>query len=137
MAQFPDAGAAGAPGDNLWRWHAAEEIEHKGVAYDVFLHAARDLGPLKRRRIRRWAMALTTLLFTRTVRETTLMLLKQDGVVGWKARLGLFRWLWLKPGLYRRMIGDYLAFYKPDFHPWQVDDRDLIAEAETGLAQAA
>ena len=121
----------------LWRWHAIEEIEHKGVAYDVFLHAARDLGPLKRWRIRRWAMALTTLLFTRTVRETTLMLLKQDGVVGWKARLGLFRWLWLKPGLYRRMIGDYLAFYKPDFHPWQVDDRDLIAEAETGLAQAA
>ena len=57
--------------------------------------------------------------------------------VGDFARFGLFRWLWLKPGLYRRMIGDYLAFYKPDFHPWQVDDRDLIAEAETGLAQAA
>lgn len=107
------------------------------MAYDVFLHATRDLSPLKRWRIRRWAMFLTTLLFTRTVRETTFMLLKQDGIVGWRARLGLFRWLWLRPGLYRRMIGDYLAFYKPDFHPWQVDDRDLIADAEAALAQPA
>ena len=48
------------------------------------------------------------------------MLLKQDGIVGWKARLGLFRWLWLKPGLYRRMIGDYLAFYA-DGEPVKMD----------------
>ena len=54
-----------------------------------------------------------------------------------EARTGLFRWLWLTPGLYRRMIGDYASFYMPDFHPWQVDDRSLIAEAEAGLAQAA
>ena len=26
----------------LWRWHASEEIEHKGVAYDTWLHATRD-----------------------------------------------------------------------------------------------
>lgn len=129
----------GSPPDlaRLWRWHSIEEIEHKGVAYDVFLHATRQMSPLKRWRLRRWAMLLTTLLFTRTVRETSLMLLKQDGIVGWRAKLGLMRWLWLKPGLYRRMIGDYFAFYLPDFHPWQVDDRDLIAEAEAGLAQAA
>src|SRR4051812_15552389 len=25
----------------LWRWHAVEEIEHKGVAYDTWLHATR------------------------------------------------------------------------------------------------
>ena len=129
----------GSPPDlaRLWRWHSIEEIEHKGVAYDVFLHATRQMSPLKRWRLRRWAMLLTTLLFTRTVQETSLMLLKQDGIVGWRAKLGLMRWLWLKPGLYRRMIADYFAFYLPDFHPWQVDDRDLIAEAEAGLAQPA
>ncbi len=129
---------AGAPPElaRLWRWHSIEEIEHKGVAYDVFLHAARELSPGKRWAIRRWAMMLTTLLFTRTVRETSLMLLAQDGITGWKARLGLFRWLWLRPGLYRRMLGDYLAFYRPGFHPWQIDDRALIAEAEAGLATA-
>ena len=26
----------------LWRWHAVEELEHKGVAYDTWLHATRD-----------------------------------------------------------------------------------------------
>jgi len=27
---------------DLWRWHAIEEIEHKGVAYDTWLYATRD-----------------------------------------------------------------------------------------------
>lgn len=118
----------------LWRWHAIEEIEHKGVAYDVFLHATRDLSPLRRWRLRCRAMFLTTLLFTTTVRETSLMLLAQDGVTGGSAREGLFRWLWRRPGLYRRVLKDYLAFYRPGFHPWAIDDRRLIRTAEVELA---
>ena len=74
---------------------------------------------------------VVTLLITLALAGALGVIIKNPG------DLGLFRWLWLKPGLYRRMIGDYLAFYKPDFHPWQVDDRDLIADAEAGLAQPA
>src|SRR5213080_3204247 len=33
---------------DLWRWHACEDIEHKGVAYDTWLHATR--GWTRRRR---------------------------------------------------------------------------------------
>lgn len=121
----------------LWQWHSIEEIEHKGVAYDVFMHATRDLKPFQRWMIRVRAMALTTILFTGTLRRITLMLLAQDGVTGVKAHLGLFRFLWLKPGLYRRMLADYAAFYRPGFHPWQTDDRNLIAGAEADLALAA
>lgn len=121
----------------LWRWHSIEEIEHKAVAYDVFMHAIAGLSPLKRWAFRRRAMILSTLLFTKTVRVTARMLLKQDGITGLRARWGLFRWLWLKPGLYRMILGDYLTFYRPGFHPWQTDDRALIAEAEAGLAVAA
>jgi uncharacterized protein len=121
----------------LWRWHSIEEIEHKAVAYDVLMHALADLSPVKRWNLRRRAMVLSTLLFTSTVRKTTLMLLAQDGITGVRARLKLFHWLWLKPGLYRLVLADYLGFYRPGFHPWQTDDRALIAEAEQGLAQAA
>ena len=32
----------------LWRWHACEEIEHKGVAYDTWLYATRDWPRSKR-----------------------------------------------------------------------------------------
>ena len=118
----------------IWQWHAIEEIEHKGVAYDVFMHAAAHLSPWRRWMVRRWAMALTTLLFLTTVHRASLGLLKQDGIIGWKARLGLARWLWKEPGLYRRVLGAYFAFYRPSFHPWQVDDRHLIADAEARLA---
>ena len=118
----------------LWRWHSIEEIEHKAVAYDVFMHAIRDLSPMKRWAFRRRAMFMTTLLFTRTVRRTARMLLKQDGITGLNARWKLLQWLWLKPGLYRLIARDYLAFYRPGFHPWQSDERSLIAEAEADLA---
>ena len=36
----------------LWRWHAIEEIEHKGVAYDTYLHATRDWSRWKRWRLK-------------------------------------------------------------------------------------
>ena len=35
---------------NLWLWHASEEIEHKGVAYDTWLYVTKDWN-----RLRRWA----------------------------------------------------------------------------------
>ena len=81
-------------------------------------------------------MALVTLSFLSTVTNASLLLMRQDGITGLAARWRLFRWLWLKPGLYRLVASDYLSFYRPGFHPWQKDDRDLIAEAEFSLAQA-
>lgn len=43
----------------LWRWHAAEEIEHKGVAYGTWLHATRDWP-----RRRRWMIKTIVMLAT-------------------------------------------------------------------------
>ena len=41
-------GRAEAEAAALWRWHAIEEIEHKGVAYDTWLHATRHWPRSKR-----------------------------------------------------------------------------------------
>lgn len=129
---------AGSPAHlaRLWRWHAIEEIEHKGVAYDLLMHVLAGVSPLRRWAIRRRTMFLVTLSFLSTVHKASLLLMRQDGITGLEARWKLFRWLWLKPGLYRLVLSDYLSFYRPGFHPWRKDDRGLIAEAEADLAIA-
>ncbi len=120
----------------IWRWHAIEEIEHKGVAYDTFLHATRDWP-----RWRRWKLkALTMLLITRRFihhrSRDALDLLAQDGIVGWKARVRLAWYLFGKPGGLRRLIPAWLAYFAPGFHPWNRDDRALIARHDSEFADA-
>ncbi|MFG2758280.1 metal-dependent hydrolase [Streptomyces wuyuanensis] len=44
---------------DLLRWHGAEEVEHRSVAFDLFMHV--DGG--YRRRVRTWAAAFSALVF--------------------------------------------------------------------------
>lgn len=125
----PDAAA-------LWRWHAIEEVEHKAVAFDTFMIAAgrRHSAP-RRWHMRVWTMVVSTFLLFSVVSGNMRDLLRQDGVAGWRAWRGIVRLLWVRPGLLRQILPAYLSYFRPGFHPWVYDDRALLKNAESDLAE--
>jgi predicted metal-dependent hydrolase len=125
--------------ERMWRWHAVEETEHKAVAYDVFMRATRH-WPAWRRYLRRTlAMAVITVLFTRNITHYAALLLQADGYSYKDALKAVKAYVWRKPGLFSRNAKTYFAWYRPGFHPWDQDNRALVAEwkAEFDAAVAA
>ncbi len=49
----------------LWKWHAIEEIEHKGVAFDTFLAATEKLSAYQRWKFRSLVMLHISYTFLR------------------------------------------------------------------------
>ncbi|QGP77979.1 metal-dependent hydrolase [Sphingobium sp. CAP-1] len=127
---------ADAESAGLWRWHAIEEIEHKGVAHDTWVHATRDWP-----RFRRWwgrtaMMLVVTRHFLHHRARGMMDLLRQDGVTGRQAWGGLLHYALVRPGILRRVVRPWLGYFLPGFHPWRTDDRALIALADTPYADA-
>lgn len=114
----------------MWEWHSIEEIEHKGVAFDTWNHATRDWTNWKRWKVRNLMMLVVTTRFFRNRWEDSMELLAQDGITGWNAKWGLFKYLTMTPGVVRRIFPAWLAYFKPGFHPWDHDDRALINRFE-------
>jgi hypothetical protein len=114
----------------MWRWHAVEEIEHKAVAYDTYRHATRGWKRGKRWKLKAIVMARVTWNFVRHRIRDTLILLAQDGLTGRRVRWRLFAYLFWKPGVLRRVVPAWISYFLPGFHPWNQDDRALIASAQ-------
>jgi len=107
----------------LWQWHAVEEMEHKAVAFDVY----RAIGGSEK--MRRAAMRRSTLLLTWDILHGVRHMLKCDGKL-WSPKVWLsgLRFLFGKQGLLRGTWAPYKAFFREDFHPWQEDSSELIAQ---------
>jgi predicted metal-dependent hydrolase len=131
---------AGADRDaaDLWKWHACEEIEHKGVAYDTWLHATREWPRKMRWKVKAKVMLFVTRNFVIDRTAGALELMRQDGVTGLRAWSRLLWYLWIRPGMFRKIGVAWFKFFLPNFHPWNEDDRHLLrayeasAAAETG-----
>jgi len=121
---------------SLWRWHASEEIEHKGVAYDTWLHATRDWSRWQRWRVKAIVMLATTWKFFNGRRRGMLELLRQDGLTGPRIWWRIFWYAFGQPGMARKVAGAWLSYFMPGFHPWKHDDRALISLAESDYADA-
>ena len=118
---------------DLWRWHACEEIEHKGVAYDTWLNATRNWPAAKRWKLKAKVMLYVTRNFLVDRTAGSLELMRQDGVTGLKAWSLLLWYLWVRPGMFRKIAGAWLSFFMPSFHPWNEDDRELLAAYDAGV----
>lgn len=117
----------------LWRWHAMEETEHKAVAFDVYREVAGD-GVLTWLR-RCWAMLMASTGMTLLTWIFMLVVTIRDGSVlnlpGWYR---LFWSLWIVPGGLRREFPRYWQFFKPGFHPWQIDNYHQIERWQSDYA---
>ena len=115
---------------DLWRWHACEEIEHKGVAYDTWLHATRNWPRRKRWNVKAKVMLFVTRNFVVDRTAGALELMRQDGVTGFAAWSRLLWYLWIRPGMFRKIGVAWFKFFLPGFHPWNEDDRALLRAYE-------
>lgn len=101
----------------MYVWHAIEEVEHKGVAFDLMQEAAHvGYG------LRAWALILVSLQFPLFVFQIVNHMLKVDGhsrLQRWRIWLHGLWWLYGPGGLMAPLLKPYLAWYKPGFHPWQ------------------
>jgi predicted metal-dependent hydrolase len=122
---------------DLWRWHAVEEIEHKGVAYDTWLHATRHWPRSKRWKVKAKVMLYVTRNFLVDRTAGALELMRQDGVTGVRAWTLLLWYLWVRPGMFRKIAGAWASFFLPGFHPWNHDDRDLLRAYEANVGAVA
>lgn len=115
---------------DLWRWHAVEEIEHKAVAFDTWLHATRDWTRFKRWKVKAKVMLVISSHFIKDRTAGALELMRQDGATELSARVRLLWYLWGRPGMFRKVLPAWLSYFLPGFHPWKIDDRHLIAAYE-------
>ncbi|HET8871091.1 MAG TPA: metal-dependent hydrolase [Aquabacterium sp.] len=105
----------------MYAWHAIEEVEHKGVAYDVMQDYA-HVGYFTRV----LALLHATFMFPAVIHRFQNQMLKQDGFTFWervKIKAKGYWWL-LKPGGFvTPIIKHYLPYYKLNYHPWQEVDQ--------------
>ncbi|WP_420466829.1 metal-dependent hydrolase [Panacagrimonas sp.] len=107
----------------LYVWHGVEEIEHKGVAFDVMQKVADvGYGP------RTLAMLYVSVMFPLHTFLIMRHMFEVDDVPN-RARTwakGLW-WLYGRRGLMTRLLPHYLAYYRPGFHPWKAGDTQAYA----------
>ncbi|WP_419810898.1 metal-dependent hydrolase [Bacterioplanoides sp.] len=113
---------------DLMQWHAIEEIEHKSVAYDVYQEVYGSYF------LRIFGYLIANMIIGGFAYRFATMFMRQEGYSKRKAaklirkdqRELLNRHSYLKK--------QFLDYFKPSFHPDQIEDEHLIEQARVDLA---
>ena len=127
----PMIGKADSAMQALWQWHAAEEMEHKSVAFDVY----RAVGGTEK--MRKTGMRQATIFLMLDILAGLVHMLRRDKKL-WNAALWKEGWkfLFFKGGILRRVWPAYREYYRAGFHPWDRDTRPLLQAWKLNEAQA-
>jgi predicted metal-dependent hydrolase len=114
----------------MWRWHALEETEHKAVAFDVWKQVMPHSFMSYFWRVQ--GLILASVIFWPLVAVFTWRLVHADPQArqekhGWRR---LFKFLFVTPGILRRISGEWFDYFKPGFHPWQHDNRGYLTDLD-------
>ncbi len=158
LLRYPDDFRSVVPNDyaNMWLWHAAEETEHKSVCFDVHSaiqgtgvwgYASRVAGMLFATPLFLFVMVLLSAAVLRWRRPRAVAPeaptmpvsdvpapISDEEMPGAEATdagrfvgrsmIGL-----LRQGVPWRL---YFSYYRPSFHPWDHDNRDLVSKWSRG-----
>lgn len=114
----------------LWLWHAVEETEHKSVAFDVYQEVGGAYW------LRALTMARTLIGFPIGMTILQFVLLAQDRKLhDVRDVVRGLRFVWGRNGFLRGLWPQMRVFFRRDFHPWDVDDRDLVAAHGAEIAR--
>lgn len=109
------------PFKDLLLWHAVEEVEHKAVAFDVYMECEGDIKFLhKATRIS------TRLLHFRLTRHMFILAFNTKHWSNWKDFKQTMIWMFGKKGMWRALRKPYKEYFTEGFHPWRDGGLDLI-----------
>ena len=113
----------------LWRWHSAEENEHRSVAFDLY----QSVGGTWFERCR--AMIVVSIFFWSLVMMQQVVFMAKRGILfsltqHWR----LFRFCFVDPGALSSLVRPYLSYFRKDFHPAARGGFELIEAWKRSLA---
>jgi hypothetical protein len=105
---------------DLLLWHAAEEIEHKDVAYEVLQRVDDSYA------LRVAGLVVATIVLLGFWAQGIAVLLRQEPEFEWRAAVREYMQIRSRhAGLTSRMPKAFLQYLHPDFHPAKVDNDEL------------
>lgn len=110
----------------VWLWHAAEEAEHKAVAFDTYQAVDGRYG------LRVAIFLYISMEFAVFTAIQIIKMLHHDGqLFKWRTWASAARFWFGREGIVWHTLPHWFAYFKPSFHPWQHDNRALLMRWRT------
>ncbi len=105
---------------SFWRWHAAEELEHKSVAFDLFTRVGGGYFT------RMASVGAAALFLALPMLRISRSLVREDPEVPTTAHRRQAREIGWRD--VKEQAPLFLAYFRPGFHPWQIDDTEMLED---------